>query len=82
MTNWCITPRLISGILDDAYALCEACEQSLSSLLSLMDVYRKEVDYIVLTNLINVRINFCIYVGDYQLHQLFMVASPFVLYIQ
>ncbi|XP_016649348.1 PREDICTED: aminopeptidase M1-like isoform X1 [Prunus mume] len=45
------------GILDDAYALCEACEQSLSSLLSLMDVYRKEVDYIVLTNLIDVCYN-------------------------
>ncbi|XP_024180659.1 aminopeptidase M1 isoform X2 [Rosa chinensis] len=45
------------GILDDAYALCEACEQSLSSLLSLMDVYRKEADYIVLSKLIDVCYN-------------------------
>ncbi|KAM5579485.1 hypothetical protein ABKV19_009325 [Rosa sericea] len=45
------------GILDDAYALCEACEQSLSSFLSLMDVYRKEADYIVLSKLIDVCYN-------------------------
>lgn len=45
------------GILDDEHALCEACEQSLSSLLSLMDVYRKEVDYIVLSKLIGVCYN-------------------------
>ncbi|KAM3699401.1 hypothetical protein ACB098_05G022200 [Castanea mollissima] len=42
------------GILDDTYALCEACKQPLSSLLSLMDVYRKELDFIVLSKLINV----------------------------
>ena len=47
-----------SGVLDDTYALCEACEQPLSSLLSLMDVYRKELDFIVLSKLINVRITF------------------------
>nr|XP_011467403.1 PREDICTED: aminopeptidase M1-like [Fragaria vesca subsp. vesca] len=45
------------GILDDSHALCEACEQSLSSLLCLMDVYRKEVDYIVLSKLIDVCYN-------------------------
>ncbi|XP_050285445.1 aminopeptidase M1-like isoform X3 [Quercus robur] len=42
------------GILDDTYALCEACKQPLSSLLSLMVVYRKELDFIVLSKLINV----------------------------
>ncbi|KAF3947377.1 hypothetical protein CMV_026478 [Castanea mollissima] len=36
------------GILDDTYALCEACKQPLSSLLTLKDVYRKELDFIVL----------------------------------
>ncbi|XWS16195.1 hypothetical protein CRYUN_Cryun34aG0064300 [Craigia yunnanensis] len=45
------------GILDDTYALCVACEQSLSSLLSLMDVYRKEIDYIVLSKLIDICYN-------------------------
>ncbi|KAM1016828.1 hypothetical protein EV2_047476 [Malus domestica] len=45
------------GILDDAYALCETCEQSLSSLLSLMDAYRKEEEYIVVTKLIDVCYN-------------------------
>ncbi|XP_050380494.1 aminopeptidase M1-like [Argentina anserina] len=45
------------GILDDAHALCEACEQSLSSLLRLMGAYRKEVDYIVLSKLIDVCYN-------------------------
>ncbi|XP_068647529.1 aminopeptidase M1-like [Aristolochia californica] len=40
------------GILDDCYALCEACQQPLSSLLSVMDVYREEVDYIIVSRLI------------------------------
>lgn len=47
---------LISGILDDAYALCKACKQSLSSLLILMNVYRKELHYVVLSKLIEVRL--------------------------
>jgi puromycin-sensitive aminopeptidase len=38
------------------YALCEACKESLSSLLSLMDVYRKELDFVVVSKLIDVRI--------------------------
>ncbi|GLT60800.1 hypothetical protein SLA2020_335500 [Shorea laevis] len=42
------------GVLDDMYALCEACKESLSSLLSLMDVYRKELDFIVVSKLIDV----------------------------
>ncbi|KAG6581845.1 Aminopeptidase M1, partial [Cucurbita argyrosperma subsp. sororia] len=42
------------GILDDAYALCQAGHQSLSSVLSLIDVYRKELDYIVTSRLIYV----------------------------
>ncbi|KAF8393584.1 hypothetical protein HHK36_021828 [Tetracentron sinense] len=45
------------GILDDSYALCEAGKISLSSLLSLMDVYRKELDYTVLSRLINISYN-------------------------
>jgi len=43
-----------TGILDDRNALCRACEQSLSSLLMLMDVYRKELDYVIVSKLINV----------------------------
>ncbi|KAL6996293.1 hypothetical protein U1Q18_006426 [Sarracenia purpurea var. burkii] len=42
------------GILDDTYALCEACEVSLSSLISLMKVYRKELNYAVLSRLISI----------------------------
>lgn len=42
------------GVLDDAFALCQACEISISSLLSLMNVYRKELDYAVLSKLIDV----------------------------
>ncbi|XP_042507016.1 aminopeptidase M1-like isoform X3 [Macadamia integrifolia] len=45
------------GILDDSYALFEVSELSLSSLLSLMDVYRKESDYIVLSRLIDISYN-------------------------
>lgn len=43
-----------TGILDDGNALCQACEQSLSSLLMLMDVYRKELDYVIVSRLIDV----------------------------
>ncbi|GMY34642.1 aminopeptidase M1-like isoform X1, partial [Fagus crenata] len=50
----CLSATDKFGVLDDTYALCEACEQPLSSLLSLMDVYRKELDFIVLSKLINV----------------------------
>ncbi|CAK9164650.1 unnamed protein product [Ilex paraguariensis] len=41
------------GILDDSYALCMACQQSLTSLLTLMGAYREEIDYAVLSNLIS-----------------------------
>eukprot|EP00262_Sarcandra_glabra_P014364 TRINITY_DN419_c0_g1_i1.p1 TRINITY_DN419_c0_g1~~TRINITY_DN419_c0_g1_i1.p1 ORF type:complete len:866 (+),score=159.90 TRINITY_DN419_c0_g1_i1:322-2598(+) len=40
------------GILEDSYALCMASKQTLSSLLSLMDAYREELDYTVLSQLI------------------------------
>uniref|UniRef100_A0A0C9QQX2 Aminopeptidase n=1 Tax=Wollemia nobilis TaxID=56998 RepID=A0A0C9QQX2_9CONI len=42
------------GILDDAYALCCSRKQPLSLLLALMDVYRHELDYTVLSCLIDV----------------------------
>ncbi|RDY09549.1 Aminopeptidase M1 [Mucuna pruriens] len=42
------------GILDDSYALCMACQDSLTSLVNLMGSYREEVDYTVLSNLITV----------------------------
>eukprot|EP00252_Welwitschia_mirabilis_P026272 TRINITY_DN853_c0_g2_i2.p1 TRINITY_DN853_c0_g2~~TRINITY_DN853_c0_g2_i2.p1 ORF type:complete len:876 (-),score=167.86 TRINITY_DN853_c0_g2_i2:460-3087(-) len=42
------------GILDDSFALCSACKQPLSALLSLMDVYRNELDYTVLSCLIDI----------------------------
>lgn len=45
----------LAGVLDDTFALCEACQLSLSSFLSLMDVYRKEFDCIVLLRLIDVK---------------------------
>ncbi|EXB88333.1 Puromycin-sensitive aminopeptidase [Morus notabilis] len=41
------------GILDDAYALCVSGERSLSSLLSLIKVYKREIDYVVLSKLID-----------------------------
>ncbi|KAK7349272.1 hypothetical protein VNO77_06514 [Canavalia gladiata] len=52
--NNCLLPTDKFGILDDGNALCQACEQSLSSLLMLMDVYRKEFDYVIVSKLINV----------------------------
>ncbi|KAK9066171.1 hypothetical protein SSX86_013492 [Deinandra increscens subsp. villosa] len=49
----CLSPEDKFGILDDTYALCEAGEESILSLLSLMDLYREELDYTVLSRLIN-----------------------------
>lgn len=43
------------GILDDAYALCTAGEISLSSLLSMMGSFARELDYTVLSNMIEIR---------------------------
>ena len=45
-----------SGMLDDTYALCEAGEESILSLLSLMDLYRDDLDYLVLSRLISVHL--------------------------
>ncbi|KAG2663383.1 hypothetical protein I3843_16G028000 [Carya illinoinensis] len=42
------------GILDDSFALCMARQQSLTSLLTLMDAFREELDYTVLSNLISI----------------------------
>ncbi|XP_058093294.1 aminopeptidase M1-like isoform X3 [Magnolia sinica] len=50
----CLSATDRFGILDDSYALCMACKQTLSSLLSLMDAYREELDYTVLSCLITI----------------------------
>ncbi|XP_065630862.1 aminopeptidase M1 [Quercus suber] len=42
------------GILDDSFALCMAGQQSLTSLFTLMDAYKEELEYTVLSNLINI----------------------------
>ncbi|WVZ18823.1 hypothetical protein V8G54_006145 [Vigna mungo] len=42
------------GVLDDAFALCMARRESLTSLINLMGSYREEVDYTVLSNLITI----------------------------
>lgn len=44
----------LTGILDDHFALCMACQQTLTSLLTLMASYREETEYTVLSNLITV----------------------------
>ncbi|CAK9172685.1 unnamed protein product [Ilex paraguariensis] len=49
----CLSTSDKYGILDDSYALCMACQQSLTSLLTLMGAYREEIDYAVLSNLIS-----------------------------
>ncbi|KAG6674294.1 hypothetical protein I3842_15G034900 [Carya illinoinensis] len=52
--NKYLSPTDRFGILDDSFALCMARQQTLSSLLTLMGVYRGEPDYTVLSNLINI----------------------------
>lgn len=57
---------IAAGILEDSYALCAACKQPLLELLSLMEVFKNESDYTVLSCLIDVCSNFV-----YQLFILF-----------
>ncbi|GJW05096.1 aminopeptidase M1-like protein isoform X1 [Tanacetum coccineum] len=45
---------LSTCIPDDANALCEAGEESILSILSLMDLYRDDLNYLVLSRLISV----------------------------
>ncbi|XP_072959733.1 aminopeptidase M1-A-like isoform X2 [Typha angustifolia] len=42
------------GILDDSFALCMACKQTLSSLLTLMACYTEESEYTVLSQIITI----------------------------
>lgn len=48
---------LLTGILDDSFALSMAGQLPLSSLLTLMGAYREEPDYTMLSNLISVMTN-------------------------
>ncbi|BAT78001.1 hypothetical protein LR48_Vigan04g234000 [Vigna angularis] len=49
-----LSPSDRFGVLDDAFALCMARQESLTSLINLMGSYREEVDYTVLSNLITI----------------------------
>ncbi|RVX16959.1 Aminopeptidase M1 [Vitis vinifera] len=60
----CLSETDKFGVLDDTFALCEACQLSLSSLLSLMDAYRKEFDYILISRLIDVK-TFILFLAAY-----------------
>ncbi|RRT73133.1 hypothetical protein B296_00012411, partial [Ensete ventricosum] len=42
------------GILEDSFALCVACKQTLSSFLSVLSAYREETDHIVLSHIVTV----------------------------
>lgn len=44
-----------TGVLDDSFALFMARQLSLTSLLTLMGAYGEELEYIVLSNLIDVK---------------------------
>lgn len=50
----CLSATDRYGILDDSFALCMACKQSLTSLLTWMGAFRDELDYTVLSNLISI----------------------------
>ncbi|PIN22297.1 Puromycin-sensitive aminopeptidase [Handroanthus impetiginosus] len=52
-----IVIQVRKGILDDMYALSEACLTPFSSLPNLMETYKKDLEYIVLSRLIDVCYN-------------------------
>lgn len=45
---------MLTGILDDSFALCMARHMSLTSLLTFMGAYRAELEHTVLSNLMKV----------------------------
>ncbi|KAJ4789146.1 Aminopeptidase M1 [Rhynchospora pubera] len=52
------------GVLDDSYALCMACKQNLSSLISLLAAYREESEYTVLSHIIGISLKVVSLVAD------------------
>ena len=44
----------LTGILDDSFALCMARQKSFTSFLALLNAYKEELEYTVLSNLIKV----------------------------
>ncbi|URE48053.1 Puromycin-sensitive [Musa troglodytarum] len=49
-----LSPTDRFGVLDDSFALCMACKQTLSSLLSLMASFSEEDEYTVLSQIITI----------------------------
>ncbi|WOL09047.1 hypothetical protein Cni_G17800 [Canna indica] len=49
-----LSPTDRFGVLDDSFALCMACKQTLSSLLSLMASFSQENEYTVLSQIITI----------------------------
>ncbi|CAL9123593.1 unnamed protein product [Musa acuminata var. zebrina] len=49
-----LSPTDRFGVLDDSFALCMACKQTLSSLLSLMASFSEEDEYTVLSQMITI----------------------------
>jgi hypothetical protein len=45
---------IVVGIVEDSYALSVACKQTLTSLLRLLNAYRHESDYTVLSHVTSV----------------------------
>ena len=45
---------VVVGIVEDSYALSVACKQTLTSLLRLLNAYRHESDYTVLSHVTSV----------------------------
>ena len=60
-------PICLTGILDDSFALCMARQKSLNSLLILMGAYNGELEYTVLSNLINVMFTSCLRLSIFQI---------------
>lgn len=42
------------GLLEDSFALCMACKKTLSSLLLLLDAYRSELEYTVVSHIVTI----------------------------
>lgn len=71
---------MLTGVLDDSFALSMAHQLPLTSLLTLMSAYGDELEYIVLSNLISVMLPHFVNIFVFMLFSLSSTLLSFSFY--
>ena len=69
-------PICLTGILDDSFALCMARQKSFTSFFTLLNAYKEELEYTVLSNLIKVMFNSCLRLNYISVVLLVLILVP------